>query len=76
MKKVIDIGERLRSRREQAKLTQKQLAKMAGLRSAGTICNIERGRNYASLEVYQAIVTALGGKFNVDVTIDFPESSN
>ena len=76
MKKVIDIGERLRSRREQAKLTQKQLAKMAGLRSAGTICNIERGRNYASLEVYQAIVTALGGNFNVDVTIDFPESSN
>jgi transcriptional regulator with XRE-family HTH domain len=75
-KKIIDIGEQLRVRRERSRLTQKQLAKLAGLRSAGTVCNIERGRNFASLEVYQALVTALGGRFNVDVTIDFDESPN
>lgn len=52
------LGESVKSKRKLARLTQDDLAKLAGL-SQSTISDIERGRNESSREVH-AIATALG----------------
>ncbi len=53
------LGEALVRRRTAAGLTQRQLAKLAGI-SGGMLCHVELGKSLPRIDVAQALALALG----------------
>lgn len=58
-KELMELGERIRSRREQARLSQETLAEKAGI-SPNTLCRIEGGQMAMSIKVFVRLIKALG----------------
>lgn len=54
----LELGVRVRQRRDELKLTQEQLAKRIGI-SRSSLANIERGRHYAPVHLLLALAEAL-----------------
>lgn len=63
------LGERIRSARRQAGLTQKQLAERIGMRAPNTISNWEQNTNRPDVTQLVAIARALGA--GLDYLLDF-----
>lgn len=54
------LGRRIRSARELAKMTQRQLAQRIGVQSSVAICNYEKGNRSPSIEKLSLISQAVG----------------
>jgi transcriptional regulator with XRE-family HTH domain len=55
----MNIGEAIKEMRTDRGLSQKELAKRAGI-SATAVCNIEKGHSFPSKETIKAICDAIG----------------
>lgn len=62
MNKKLCLGRRIREIRKSKKISQEQLAEMISLEPP-SICNIERGKNYPTLQNLERIVEILGTTF-------------
>ena len=58
-RELMELGERVRSRRESAHLSQETLAEKAGI-SPNTVCRIEGGQMAMSIRTFVKLVKALG----------------
>ena len=56
---LIDLGERIRKRRQELQWSQEKLAENAGI-SLNTVSRVEGGQSDMSLEVFRKIIGALG----------------
>lgn len=56
---LIDLGERIRKRRQELQWSQEKLAEIAGI-SLNTVSRVEGGQSDMSIEVFRKIVGALG----------------
>lgn len=67
------VGERIKTARRKAKLTQDQLAQRCGM-SADWICSIERGHRRAELATVMKLCHAL--KLKLEDVVGSPNSKN
>lgn len=56
---LIDLGNRIRDRRHEIRLSQENVAEMAGI-SANTVSRIEGGQSAMSIEIFIKMVQILG----------------
>lgn len=56
---LIEIGERIRKRRQELRLSQEKLAEMAEI-SLNTVSRVEGGQSDMSIEVFRRLTQALG----------------
>jgi len=63
---VNQIGEAIKNRRKELKITQPHLAELADV-SANTLYKIERGQANPSLEILNKIVEVLGMELKLEV---------
>lgn len=56
---LIDLGNRIRERRQEVRLSQEALAEQAGI-SPNTVSRIEGGQTAMSVEIFQKLVAILG----------------
>lgn len=56
---LIEIGERIRKRRQELRWSQEKLAEMADI-SLNTVCRVEGGQSDMSIEVFRKLAQALG----------------
>lgn len=63
---VEQIGERIRQRRKELKITQPHLAELAKI-SANTLYKLEKGQGNPSLEVLYKVTEVLGLELILDV---------
>ncbi len=60
------IGERIRNRRKELRITQPHLAELAEI-STNTLCKLERGQSNPTLDVLVRLATVLGMEIRLDV---------
>lgn len=60
---LIDLGNRIRERRQEVRLSQEGLAEQAGI-SPNTVSRIECGQSAMSVEIFQKLVRILGTDAN------------
>lgn len=60
---LIDLGNRIRERRQEVRLSQEALAELAGI-SPNTVSRIECGQTAMSVEIFQKMVRLLGTDAN------------
>lgn len=60
------IGERIKARRRELRVTQPHLAELAGV-SVNTVCKVERGQGNPTLGVLLRIAEILGLELSLDV---------
>lgn len=61
---LIDLGNRIRERRQEVRLSQEALAEQAGV-SPNTVSRIEGGQTAMSVEIFQKLVRILGMDANM-----------
>lgn len=73
---LIELGNRIRSRRLEAHLSQEVLAEKAGI-SVNTVSRIEGGQTAMSIEIFRKVVQILGMNANVLLgeTLTVPEEN-
>lgn len=70
---LIDLGNRIRERRQEVHLSQETLAEQAGI-SSNTVSRIECGQSAMSVEIFQKMVRILGMDANRLLGgVDLPE---
>lgn len=55
---LIELGERIRKRRQEMKLSQESFAEKAGI-SVNTVCRIEGGQTAMSVEIFRKMIEIL-----------------
>ena len=60
---LIDLGNRIRDRRQEVRLSQEALAEQVGI-SPNTVSRIECGQSAMSVEIFQKLVRILGTDAN------------
>ena len=63
---VQDLGNIIRTRRKELKITQPHLAELAGI-STNTLYKLERGQGNPSLEVLNKLAEVLGLTLSMDI---------
>lgn len=64
------IGEQIRQRRKQLKITQPDLAEIAGV-STNTLYKIERGQANPTMDVLYKIIEVLGMELTLGVKLNY-----
>ncbi len=65
---VVSLGETLRNRRKELKITQPHLAELAGI-STNTLYKLERGQGNPTLEVLNKLAEVLGLELKLEVKL-------
>lgn len=60
------IGEQIRLRRKELKITQPVLAEIAGI-NLNTLCKIERGEANPSLKILEKVLEVLGLQISINI---------
>ncbi|MCK5170969.1 MAG: helix-turn-helix transcriptional regulator [Bacteroidales bacterium] len=63
---LLELGESIKERRNTLRITQPNLAEMAGI-SVNTLYKIERGQANPTIKVLNKIADVLGMEINIDV---------
>jgi y4mF family transcriptional regulator len=65
---VVSLGETIRNRRKELRITQPHLAELAGI-STNTLYKLERGQGNPTLEVLNKLAEVLGLELKLEVTL-------